>query len=169
MKIKVPKSQWEVFTTTYRTEIKCPKCGNTIALNLIQYDPKFSQYSWDPDKNWTQTYCSSCGELVVAFMTDKEAGSKELLDQAVLKTLDIQPGVLYKIKAVDKLSLQSTRNYGYIESYSPVLKDEDNFTDDWYRVVVMDERDSDGVIIHCGPLDNCKKYLAITFLIFEEA
>ena len=168
MEIKLPKNQWEIFTTTYKAQVKCPNCGTTTYLDLVQYGPNFSQYSWAQNKNWTQTRCDFCGELLVAYMTEEE-GTKEQLDKAMLEAIDIHAGTLYRIQAINDESTFNARNYGYIEAYSPVLKDEDNFTDEWSRLVVMDSKDSPGVVIYCGSLEDCKKYLALNFYIFEEA
>lgn len=164
MEVKVPKNQWEVFTTIYKTLVKCPNCGTTTYLDLAQYGPNFSRYSWAQNKNWTQTRCDFCGELLVAYMTEEE-GPKEQPD----KSLDIQPKILYRIHAIDDKGIQASRNYARIMPYSPVLFGEDTFTEDWYQLVVFDSQDSDGVIIHCGPIEDCKKYLAENFFIFEEA
>ena len=168
MEVKVPKNQWNIFTTVYKARVKCPNCNTITYVDLMQYGPEYSKYSWAQNKNWTQTHCDFCGELLVAYMTEEE-GTKEQLDQAVLKALDIQPRIVYKVQAIDDKSTQASRNYARIMPYSPVLFGEDTFIEDWCQLVVFDDKDSDGVIIHCGSVEDCKKYLAENFFIFEEA
>ena len=76
MEVKIPKRDWFVYATIYKTLVKCPKCGNTRYADISHYGDEWKKEikcSWvEEDKNWSQFTCDLCGETIIAYMTEEE-------------------------------------------------------------------------------------------------
>lgn len=164
MEVKIPKRDWFVYATIYKTLVKCPKCGNTRYADVCHYGDEWKKEfkcSWvEEDKNWSQFTCDLCGETIIAYMTDDEV--KE--DKFKYKL-----GNYYKVKVKNDKSSYKDIPYAFIEMYKPFscLGDVE-VPDKWWRVILTLHTDKDGIIVFCGTREDCETYLNDNFEVLED-
>ena len=87
-----------------------------------------------------------------------------------LRISEIISGTLYKIVTRDYRNIHKDWHFAEIAPYNPVLMGDDNFTEQWYQLIIYKEDLSaePGCIIHCGPIEECTNYLYDKFFVFKE-
>ena len=164
MEVKIPKRDWFVYATIYKTLVKCPKCGNTRYADISHYGDEWKKEfkcSWvEEDKNWSQFTCDLCGETIVAYMTDDEEKKEKF---------KYKLGNYYKVRVKDDKSSYKDIPYAFIEMYKPFSYFGDiEVPDKWWRVILTLHTDREGMIVHCGTREDCEKYLDEHFEVLED-
>lgn len=157
--MEIKRSDWNVYQTELAVKVNCPKCGLETYAHIHEYGPVFSKY-FNGNKIEDKIHCPRCGTIwTVKLVEDKN--ESELL----------KVNSLYAIVAKDIRSTMAERGYEYlyIDKYKPCSYFGDiDVPSEWFRIVCLKNKTDEGVIIHCGDLRSCDKYVRDNFEILED-
>ena len=173
MEVKIPKRDWFVYATIYKTLVKCPKCGNTRYVDVSYYGDEWKkkfEYCAAEDRNWSQFTCDLCEELVIVYMEDEK--SESVKSESVNKIDEgykYKSNNYYKIKARNERSIHNGKTFAFIEWFTPyIYPGITEFPKDNWRLVITESPNWEGAIIHCGTREECERYLDENFEVIKD-
>lgn len=142
--ITIPRDKWEIFSITYATPVKCPRCGCVEYVHVSEYGDNYKKYYPEDMYNFTVTdHCDRCGEQLIVEM-DRGKGIDE-----------INVNIWYDVKP--KLS----------DNYTDAMKIfiQTLGSGDCANVIIYRTDGWNEIIEHCCPLDICKEVIFNNFEI----
>ena len=170
--IKIPKDEWEVFSTTYATPVDCPRCGHRLYVHLSEYGNVYKKYYPGSDyDNFVTDHCDMCGEqLIVEMVKHEETDFEKIIsEEGLLTSSEIEKETLYKVVAKDPRCIYAEKRSAMIKPYNLTLLGNPYPAENWCQVVVYNELSMDsGTILHCGEFKDCAEFLCGAFLVRKE-